>query len=389
MSAHFPRPLAPAREIPLAARVRGALLHAVGLAAALTFVLTLPGCNSDAAAPADAVRPVKTATVKFDSAAHRTSYPGTVQPRHESELAFRVPGRVTKRFVDAGQRVTKGTVLARLDDEDLRLGLRAAEALLASALADAAQSQVDLERYEQIRNSPAFNKAVYDKRRATLEMAVARRDQAMSQLKLKQNELAYGTLVADHEGVVTAIKAEAGQVVAAGQPVIALARAGDLEVKIDVPEQRLGELKKLEGTVTLWSKPGQKFTARLREVAASAEPVTRTYAVRYALEAPQADLRIGMSANVVLERDGGAAGAEVPLTAVFQDHDQPMVWVVDAATGRLTRTPVTVANLRTDTALITAGLKNGDVVVAAGAHRLDESQRVRIMSEVELRQPHL
>ena len=380
------------RFVALARRADGlpwgaGVLHLAAGAALFAFLLTLPGCSVEAEQAAADVRPVKAEVVKFDSQSASVMYPGTIQPRHEGDIAFQVSGRVAKRFVDIGTEVAPGMVLAVLDDEDLKLALRAVEAQLTSARADAAQAKIDLERYEQIKNSPAFSRSVYDKRVSTKQMADARAHEAESQLRLKQNQLAYATIKADQFGVVTAITVEASQVVAAGQTVLTIARAGDLEVVVDIPEQRLPDLKDGRATVTVWSQPGEKLEAHLREVAASADPVTRTYAARYVLDELPADLQIGMSATLTISNPSGsgASVAEVPLSAIFQDREMPTVWVVDGE-GKLIRTPVTVSGFRTATALISGGVKDGDIIVTAGAHRLDESQRVRVMS-TDITQP--
>ena len=360
MNLHFTR-----KQIGAAAVVAAALIAAAAVA---------PGRN-DAPAPI-ASRPVKAMTVKLGDQATRSSYPGTVQPRHQSTLAFRVAGRITKRLVDVGATVTPGTVLATLDREDLDLGLRSAQAQLASAQADSVQAQQDLERYEQIKQSPAFSQSVYDKRLSTMHIAQGRVRDAEAQVKLRQNQLGYATLIADAPGVVTASRAEAGQVVGAGEAVFTVARSGDLEIAVSVPEQRVAELKDAPARVSLWTQPGTLLAAHLREVGASADPVTRTYDVRYVLDQPPADLQLGMSASVILARPGASQMAEVPLTAIFQTGNTPSVYVV-TADNTLSKRPVTVAAFHSETALVADGLKDGDVIVTAGVHRLDEGQKVR------------
>lgn len=351
-----------------------AAIVAAGLIAAAAVA---PGRN-DAPAP-EPSRPVKAMTIKLGEQANRSSYPGTVQPRHQSTLAFRVAGRVTKRLVDVGATVTAGTVLATLDREDLDLGLRSAQAQLASAKADLLQAEQDLKRYEQIRQSPAFSQSVYDKRVSTANIAAGRVHDSEAQVKLRQNQLGYATLTAEAPGVVTSARAEAGQVVGAGEAVFTVARAGDLEIAMSVPEQRIADLKDSRARVSLWTQPGTLLSAHLREVGATADPVTRTFDVRYVFDEPPADLQLGMSASVILERPGAGQMAEVPLTAIFQTGDTPAVWVL-AANNTLAKRPETVASFRSQTALIAAGLENGDVVVTAGVHRLDEGQHVRPLS---------
>ena len=359
-----------------------AVLNLTAGLALLTFVATLPGCNSAADTVAQDVRPVKAATVKFDMPGLSARYPGTVEPRHASDIAFQVGGRVARRLVDIGSTVAPGTPLALLDDEDLRLALRSAEAQVSAARADAVQAGMDMDRYEQIKNSPAFSQSVYDKRLSMLKMADARLREAESHLKLKQNQLAYATVTADQLGIVTAVNVEAGQVVAPGQTVFTIAGVNDLEIQVNIPERRLADLKIGQATVGLWSRPGERFAATLREVAASADPITRTYAVRYVVDDMPGDLQIGMSATVALDTPGTVRVAEVPLSAVFQDRDVPTVWVVAADGTTLIRTPVTVSAFRTTSALVSGGIKDGDLIVTAGVHRLDENQRVRVLPAV-------
>jgi RND family efflux transporter MFP subunit len=349
---------------------------AIALGGLVVAAAVAPGRN-DAPAP-EPPRPVKAMTVRAGEQASRATFPGTVQPRHQSALAFRVAGRVTKRLVDVGAPVAPGTVLATLDREDFDLGLRSAQAQLAAAQADLVQAERDRARYEEIRNSPAFSQATYDKRLSAATMAKARVRDAEAQVQLRQNQLGYATLVADQPGVVTAVRAEAGQVVAAGEAVFTVARSGDLEIAVSVPENRVAGLKDSRVQVGLWTRPGTLLPAHLREVGASADPVTRTYDVRYVLDEMPPDLQLGMSANVFLERPGTAAVVELPLTAIFQTGATPAVWVL-AANGTLAKRPVTVAAFRSETALVAAGLHDGETVVTAGVHRLDEGQRVRVL----------
>ena len=212
-----------------------------------------------------------------------------------------------------------------------------------------------------------------------MHIAEGRVRDADAQVKLRQNQHGYATLIADAPGVVTSARAEAGQVVGAGEAVFTVARAGDLEIAVSVPEQRVADLKDARARVSLWSQPGTLMTAHLREVGASADPVTRTYDVRYVLDEAQADLQIGMSASVILARPGAGQTAEVPLTAIFQTADQPTVYVL-TANNTLAKRPVTVSAFRNETALIADGLNDGDVIVTAGVHRLDEGQKVRRLS---------
>jgi RND family efflux transporter MFP subunit len=342
----------------------------------LCTAIALTGCGVESASPVDSIRPVKTAVVSLGDRATATSYPGTIQPRRESQLGFRVGGKVAKRYVQLGDTVAPGTVLATLEQDDTSLRLKAAEAQMHAAAADAEQAQSELRRYEQIKTSPAFSQAVHDKRVNTRDAAMARLKDAESQVKLARNQLDYTTLIADDFGVVTAAEIEPGQVVTQGQTAVVIARSSDLEVAVSVPETRLADLQRAEARVSVWSQPGESIPARLREVAASADPTTRTYAARFALDELPQNLQIGMSATLRLAAKTDAAVAEIPLSAVFEHRGQASVWTVSPE-GKLNLVPVTLAGFRDVSALIGEGLKQGDMVVTAGVHKLDLGQKVR------------
>ncbi|MDX2224660.1 MAG: efflux RND transporter periplasmic adaptor subunit [Rhodospirillaceae bacterium] len=367
-----------ARRLGAETRSFGLHLAVVGLVVMASAIM-LTGCDGQAQPTAEIVRPVKTATVSYATVVDRVVLPGTVQPRHAIDMAFRVGGKVSARYVDIGASVHPGQTLAVLEPQDLDLQLQAARAQKTAADADYIQAKADFERYEQLKTSAAFNQAMYDRRAAALNTAAARVREAQSKLDLARNEQGYGTLEASDFGVVTDVSFEAGQVVSAGQKVITIARSGDLEVLVNVPEHRLDALNELPATVTLWSHPGEMLTARLREVSPIADKVTRTYAARFTLDDLPAGIEIGMSATLTLASPAKTPLAEVPLAAVVQTGDAPSVWVIEPGTGALTRVPTTIAAYRNDAALISAGPAEGALIVAAGGHKLDESQRVRVM----------
>jgi RND family efflux transporter MFP subunit len=302
---------------------------------------------------------------------------GIVAPRIETNLGFRVGGKIVARAVDVGARVVAGQVLARLDPDDLRLARDNAAAALMAADAEAARSRADLERYAGLRRTVAFVPQTYDQRLSAANAAQARLDQARAQLATADNNLGYAALVADAPGVVTGLSMEVGQVVAAGQTVARLARTKELEILVNIPEQRLGFATEANDvTFELWAQPGRSFRARLRELAPAADPATRTYAARFSLIERPAIAALGMTATLALERRSDAKVAELPLTAIFQKGTAPAVWVVDRATGAVALRPVTVLRWRDDTAVISAGLSDGELVVTAGVHKLDAGQRV-------------
>jgi multidrug efflux system membrane fusion protein len=341
--------------------------------------------NQPAAAPAEpVVRPARVATIDFRSHMHSLMLAGTVVPRIETTLGFRVAGKVISREVDVGAIVQPGQLIARIDPTDYRLAVDNARAALASADADYARAKADLERYQMLRGSAAFMTQTLDTRQSVSSTTSARVDQAKSQLASAENNLAYTELHADAAGVITAVQAEVGQVLAQGQGMVKLARSDELEILVGVPEHRLKTVRDAsQVTFELWSDTGHKYAARLRELSPSADPMTRTYPARYTIVEPPTFIGIGMTATLTLARPDPELLAEVPLSAIFQQGKEPAVWVVDKATGTVALRPVTISRWRDETALIASGVQNGDVVAAAGVHKLEPGQKIRpVLPEV-------
>ena len=217
-----------------------------------------------------------------------------------------------------------------------------------------------------------------EQRQSLAATAQARVEQARSQLSSAENNLAYTDLRADSAGVVTAVQAEVGQVMAQGQGVARLARTDELEILVGVPEHRLKAVREAQGaSFELWSDPGRRFAARLRELSPSADPATRTYPARFTVLEKPDFIGLGMTATLSFDRPDGRPVAEVPLSAIFQQGKQPAVWVVDRTSGTVSLRPVTIARWRNDTAAIADGVHDGDLVATAGVHKLEEGQRVK------------
>jgi multidrug efflux system membrane fusion protein len=362
--------------------VIGAVL-AVGIAGGISFVLVAypgrqPTSPTVAPAKAAAVRPARVQEITLRSQTQRLTLAGTVVPRYETTVGFRVPGKIVERLVEVGGRVTAGQPIARLDPADLRLALDNARAALAAAEAEAVRARADLERYVGLKGTSAFVPQVLDQRQSLANGAQARLEQAKSQLDTAANNLAYATLNADSDGVVTALMIEVGQVVSAGQQVAKIARLDELEIRVDVPEQRLAMLNGAERvTYELWSEAGVLRGATLRELAPMADTMTRTYAARFSITERPALIAMGMTATLALERGTQEQVAEVPMTAIFQRGTGPAVWIVDRRSGALSLRAVTVARWRDDSALISAGLANGELIVTVGVHKLEVGQRVK------------
>jgi multidrug efflux system membrane fusion protein len=322
---------------------------------------------------------VITQKVVAGAMASRDVYSGEVRARYETDLGFRVGGKIVARPVDAGARVAKGQVLARLDPQDAKLAAQGATAMLASAESEYALARSELDRHADLLAKKFISQSAFDVKQNAFNAAHARVDQARSQSAITSNQAGYTTLVADADGVVVSVAAEPGQVVTAGQAVLKLARAGEKEVVLNAPEGQLARFKVGQDVgISLWSDASSVFRGRVREIAGGADPVTRTYAVRVsALDAP-ASAQLGMTANVTFENARDAGLVLLPLSALAGDRAQPAVWVVDPATSQVKLRPVAVGQFREDGVTITGGLDAGDVVVTAGVHELRSGQAVRI-----------
>ena len=334
-------------------------LLAAGLAATL-----LAGCSKPEA-PAQPLRTVR--VMKIDGAAVPGSltFPGEVRARYESRLGFRLGGKLVERRVDVGAVVKRGQALARLDAQDA--ALNAAQAEAARALAEA-----EAKRYRELREKNFVSQAVLDAKETALKTAAA-------QAGMARNQAGYTTLVADRDGVVTAVEAEAGQVVAAGQTVLRVAEGSEKEVVIAVPEGDVERVRGAEGfAVMLNSLPGRSWAGRLRELSPSADPATRTFTVRISI--PQADesVRLGMSARVEAKVSRGDTALRLPLSAFFTRNDQANVWVVDPAMQTVALTKVETDGVAGNEMRVKAGLQPGQLVVIAGASLLEPGQKVRL-----------
>ena len=344
------------------------LAHAAAIAA---------GCGNDKVA-SDPVRPVLTQTVKTGAPATRDVYSGEIRARYEADVGFRVAGKLVARQVDAGARVAKGQVLARLDPEDAHLAAQAAAAQLVSAEGDLVLARAERDRHADLLAKKFISQSAFDTKENAFRAAEAKVLQQRSQAAISTNQAEYTTLVADSDGVVISVAAEPGQVVAAGQPILRLARAGEKEVVVNAPEGQLARFKVGSAVgISLWSDNGALFAGRIREVAGGADPTTRTYAVRVTAIDPPPQAQLGMTANVVFPQQPDASLVLLPLSALARDGAQPAVWIVDPKSSQVKLRPVGVGQYREDGVTITQGLQAGDIVVTAGVHKLRENQVVR------------
>ena len=357
-----------------AAWPRGAGLWGVGLLAVAAF---LGGCSKPPPAE-EPVRAVKLLTVGESAYGSGYEYAADVRPRVESRLGFRVAGKITRRAVELGQRVQAGQLLAQVDATDYQLAADAARAQVSSATTQRDLAAADLKRFQGLRDQGFISAAEIERRTAQLKAAQATLDQARAQLSSQGHQAGYTQLLADAPGVVTGIEAEVGQVVSAGTPVVRVAQDGPRDVVFAVPEDRVAGVRAGQVVdVRAWASD-VRWTGTVREVAASADPVTRTFTVKVALagDAPP------LGATVyVLPRHSGAQGAPViklPTSALRQAGQGSAVWVFDAASGTVQSQPVEVATADGNEVVITAGLKPGMQVVATGVHVLSPGQKVSV-----------
>jgi RND family efflux transporter MFP subunit len=345
----------------------------------LSGALALAACAPQPEQRAEEVRPVRVLKIGATPATRSFELAGEVRAQHETRLAFRVGGKIVERLVDVGALVRPGQPIARLDAADLALAAASAKAQVASAEAERELAAADHGRYKNLREKNFISQAEYDRRANTLSTTEARLEALRAQYRQAANQAAYAVLSADTAGVITALEAEAGQVVTAGQTVARLARQGDKEIAIAVPESQREFIERAKDfTVTVTALPNRSWKGRLRELSPAADPMTRTYAARVTLVDAVGDVEWGMSARVAAVTNGGEAKIEVPVAALYAKGDQPQVFVVDGE-GTVKPRTVRTAGIAGERVVIASGLNPGDVVVAAGAQLLRPGQRVRVI----------
>jgi RND family efflux transporter MFP subunit len=362
---------------------RSAVMSAPGRLRLVLLALALPaiavllaGCDAETAPAPHSERPVQVQRVAFAHADTAREFVGVVRARYETDLGFRVAGKMVTRIVNVGDHVRVGDVVARLDPRDLALQVESAQAELAAATSNLDQAAADLDRYAALKARGFAAAADFDRKKAAKDEAEGRLERARRALDLARNQLAYADLKADADGVITATLAEPGQVVAIGQPVARLAHRGEKEAVVALPETWLAEARSATATVRLWSERERIFAARLRELSPQADPATRTYAARFTIPDADDTVAFGMTATVTLAQAGGAPVAKLPLSAVLNRGGGPAVYVVDDADALVLR-PVTVASFTEDAALVTAGVRPGERIVTLGVHKLEAGLRVR------------
>lgn len=362
-----------------------ASLHRLVLLAAVVGApALLAGCKEDAAkasTEAPSGRPVLVQHVAFVAREPSRSFVGTIRPRIENDLGFRVAGKVERRLVNVGERVRRGQALAKLDEVDLKLQAEQAEAEVRAATASLKQAAADFERAETLSAKGFTATANVDRQRAATAEARSRLLRSERSLGIARNALSYAVLLADADGVVMATTIEPGQVMSAGQPAIRIAQTGEKEAVVAIPEA-FAVPAGAPGGVSLWSKPGQAYTARLREIAPSADPTSRTYLAKFSIPSADDAVQLGMTATVTLESGAGDKVVRLPLSALYNQGGGPAVWIVGQE-GRPILKPVTVAAYEAREVLVSGGLGEGDAVVTLGVSKLDDGQKVRIVQRLE------
>jgi RND family efflux transporter MFP subunit len=340
--------------------------------------LLLAACSRPEPAP-EPVRAVRTLTVGAESAGGSLEFAAEVRARTESRLGFRVGGKLLSRSAEVGQRVKAGRTLAQLDGTDLRLGQDAAQAAVRAAQSAHDLAAAELERYRELREQGFISGLELERRETTLLAQKAQLDQALAQAGVQGNQAAYAALLAPADGVVTAVEAEPGAVLAAGTPVLRLAHDGPRDVVFAVPEDGLAGMRRLLGqTGALQVRPWGVSTtlpATVREVAAAADPTTRTFQVKADIGA--ARLQLGQTVTVLIELPRQAGVSKLPLTAVMQQQGQTAVWLLDRQTMTVQVQPVVVAGAEGNAVVVASGLSPGQTVVTAGVHTLTPGQKVK------------
>jgi membrane fusion protein, multidrug efflux system len=344
-------------------------------------VALVSACSKSEPAP-EPVRSVKVLTVGVGTFDSDHEFAGEVKAQVESRLGFRVAGKIVTRQAELGQHVKAGQLLAQLDARDYQLAADAARAQVAAAQTNRDLAAADFKRYSTLKDQNFISGAELERRETTLKAAQAQLDQAQAQLASQGNQATYANLVADASGVITAIEAEPGQVVSAGTPVVRIARDGPRDVVFSVPEDRVAAIQPgSEVRVRAWSD-NSEMTGKVREVAASADPVTRTFPIKVALDAKQTPA-LGATIYVTpkaLSRAGSPV-IKLPTSALRQEGQGTAVWVLDKSTMTVKLVPVQVAAADGNEAVIASGLQPGMLVVSAGVHVLSPGQKVAIYQE--------
>lgn len=355
------------------------VMAAVVALGCLAAAIILPVQPAKLALPAARLaQPVKVTRIAFAATERVASYTGTIRPRHEATLAFRLPGKIIARTVEVGDRVAQGQVIAQLDDTDARLERELALAEAQSAQVDLSRADADLSRNRALFASGHIAQAVLDRAQSAQAEAASRADRAKRSLALATNRLGYTELRSDAAGVVTATLADAGQVVGAGQSVVTVAQTDALDVVFALPEQDRAKVATAKARADLWGAD-KGYALLLRDIAPDVDPAGRTYRVRMALQSPDVEAALGRTVTIRLLTGRDAPAAVVPLAAVLNDGTGATVWRLNAGGDRVEAARVTLVELGERVARVRGNLHDGDRIISLGAQKIDPARPVRIV----------
>ena len=348
------------------------------LSASTLLCLVLASCSRPVE-KVEEIRPVRAMVVAAGTGKTIIELAGEIQPRYESQLGFRVGGKLIARKVEVGTLVKRGQVLMQLDPLDLQLAQSQAKAAVSATESTLALAKADLDRYRELRQKNFVSQALLDAKEAAYKSAIASHEQANAGLKVQANQSSYSTLYADADGVITAVQAEVGQVVAAGTPVVKLAQTAEKEVRVSIPEDQIEVLRQVTDlAVKTWANSNVAISGRLRELSPIADPATRTYTAKISLPRAGPEIRLGMTATVQFAAPA-LPGIHLPMTALVNSKEGTAVWVVESGVVKLV--PVQVASATGTDVLIAQGLSAGQSVVTAGVNQLRPGQKVSLLGQ--------
>lgn len=346
---------------------------------AFALLALLAACKPVEKPEPEPIRPVRVTTVESREGGETVSLTGQVEAREEVNLSFRVGGRMIERSVNVGDQVRAGQVVARLESDTPRNALRSARAELTAARARLVEAQNNFERHRSLLDRGFITRAMFDQAEQTFRSAQAQVDSVQAQANIAETQLGYADLIAASSGTVTARRAEPGEVVGPGQPIIQLAREGGRDAVFDVPARVLQTAPaNAEIAVVLSSDPKVRATGRVREVAPQADPVTRTFKVRIGLNDPPAAMRLGSTVTGSIQL-GAGQGIEIPASALTSANQRPAVWVLDPASNTVSLRNIEVLSYGLARVAVAEGLQPGDIVVTAGVQTLRPGQQVRLL----------
>lgn len=338
--------------------------------------LSFAGCSKTETVQEEAPL-VRSQAIKMDAMGQTASYSGEVRGRYETQLAFQVSGKVIRRNIELGSVVNSGDVLMEIDAKDVQQTVNISSAQVASAQSQLGLARSNLERYRKLYEQNAISRAQLDQYENTYEVALATVNQSTAQYAQGANQLGYTSLVADSDGVISSVNVEAGQVVSAGQAVMTLVKGGEREIEINVPENRIDEMRNAQQVnISFWALPDVATAGKVREISPVADKVARTYKVRISLINPPAAVNLGMTASVTVGSSTSRQTVYIPLAAIYQTGDTPNVWIIQD--GIVNLRPIKVGAFGDGKVQVLEGLQDGEVIATGGVQKLREGQKVRL-----------